>query len=84
MEVGGAIGFDDSWDSGSNSATDTYGFLMLGGIVSDIGSIPFFISSAKNKRRASSVAINNQKIFVHQQKGYELNAQPTHTLKFGL
>ncbi len=47
MKVGGAIGFDDSWDSGSNSATDTYGFLMLGGIVSDIVSIPFFISSAK-------------------------------------
>ena len=54
------------------------------GIASALGSIPFFISSAKNKRRALSIAISNQKIFVPQQKRYALNTQPTLTLKLVL
>ena len=84
MAVAGAISFSESWDSDSYTTTDISGFIMLAGIVSDIVSIPFFISSAKNKRRALSVAISNQKIFVPQQKGYALNKQPALTLKFGL
>ena len=84
MAVVGAIGFDDSWDSGSYTKTDILGFVMLGGILSDIASIPFFISSAKNKRRALSAAISNQKIFIPQQKGYALNTQTAFTLKLVL
>ena len=58
--------------------------IVLAGIASALGSIPFFISSAKNKRRALSAAISSQKIFVPQQKGYALNTQPTLTFKLVL
>ena len=50
LAVGGAISFVHNDLYGSNSATDISGFVMLGGVVSDIVSIPFFLSSAKNKR----------------------------------
>ncbi len=64
--------------------SEGYGILTLAGAGTALGSIPFFISSAKNKRRALSLAISNQKIFVPQPKGYALNSQPTLTLKLAL
>ena len=58
--------------------------IVLAGIASALGSIPFFISSAKNKGRALSVAIRNKKILVPQQKGYALHTQPSLTLRLTL
>ncbi len=55
--------------------------LTLAGIGTALGSIPFFLSSAKSKRRALSVAISNRIIFVPQQKGCALNTQPALSLK---
>ncbi|MCW3110612.1 MAG: hypothetical protein JWQ09_5118 [Segetibacter sp.] len=83
MAVGGAISFSHNYDYGSNSATDISGFLLLGGIVSDIVSIPFFTSSSKNKRKAASIAISNQNIFLPRQNSFALKTQPTITLKIG-
>jgi hypothetical protein len=84
MAVAGGASFDNSWNSGSYTATDVSGFIMLAGVVADIASIPFFISSGKNKKRALSVALNNQKIFVPQLKAFKLNTQPSLALKIGL
>ena len=56
MAIGGAIGFDNSWDKSSEyTKTDIFGFITLAGIISDLVSIPFFISSAKNKKKALSI-----------------------------
>jgi len=55
MIIGGAIGFDDSWDKSSEyTKTDIFGFITLAGIISDLVSIPFFISSAKHREIAIS------------------------------
>lgn len=49
-----------------------------------LGSIPFFISSAKNKRRAAAISFNNQKILFPLQKILVLKTQPAVTLKIEL
>ena len=80
MAVGGAITFNYNWNYGSYTATDISGFVMLGGIVADLVSIPLFISSGANKRKAS-ILLNSQKILVPQQSAFALRSQPTLTLK---
>jgi len=84
MVVGGAIAFSHNWDYGSNSATDISGFVMLGGIVADIVSIPFFVRAHKNKERAASVAITNQKILWYQKNSVGFVMQPAVTIRIGL
>ncbi len=44
-----------------NSQSFTGGLIVVGGILSSLTSVPFFISSAKNKRRAISLSIMNQR-----------------------
>ena len=80
MAVGGAISFSHNYDYGSNSATDISGFLLLGGIVSDIVSIPFFISSSNNKKKAGAIAISNRQIYLPMKEGFAIKAQPTVTV----
>jgi hypothetical protein len=57
------------------------GGLLLAGIVGDIISIPVFISSHKNKIRAASVAITNQRILWHQKNNISLVTQPSVTIR---
>lgn len=66
-----------------SNASSGAAILLLGGIGTALGSIPFFISSAKNKRKAASIAICNQNIFLPLQNSFALNTQPTVTLKIG-
>jgi hypothetical protein len=40
------------------TATTGPAFLAICGFVSDLASIPFFISSGKNKRRAAAIGVN--------------------------
>lgn len=51
------------------------------GIGISLGSIPFFISSAKNARKAATISFNNQKILFPQQNSFVSKTQPTLTLK---
>ena len=57
------------------------GEIALVGIVPAVASIPFFISSSKNKRKAASIAISDQNLFFPQQNRLALKTQPTFTLK---
>ena len=66
LAVVGAIIFSDS-DDWWSSDLDTGGFLMLGGVAVDLASIPFFISSAKNARKAATISFNYQKMYFPQQ-----------------
>ncbi|MDI1306735.1 MAG: hypothetical protein PSX42_18060 [bacterium] len=81
MTVVGVIGFSDSWYSSSNSTTDTYGFIMLGGVVSGLGSIPFFIMSGNNARKAATISLSNQPVFSPMQGSLVLNSQPGLSVK---
>lgn len=60
---------------------DTKTGLILAGFISELCSIPFFISSGKNKHRAASVSFNNQKILFPQHNALAVKTQPAITLK---
>ena len=80
----GAIGFDanfDIWssDQGKANRTDIFGFMILTGIVADLVSIPFFISSHHNKKIASIISLGNQKSYSPYINSYSMN--PTFALK---
>lgn len=62
--------------------TGTY--IAIGGGVVALSSIPFFITSSSNKKKAASVAIGNRNILLPRTNGYSLTAQPTITLNIGL
>ena len=66
-----------------SNASGGAAILLLGGIGTALGSIPFFISSAKNKRKAASIVISDQNIFLPRQNSFALKTQPTITLKIG-
>ena len=51
----GIIGFSNSDFLDPNSETDAYGFMILGGSIAGLSSIPVFIGSANNARRAATV-----------------------------
>ena len=70
-------------DDPLNAITTGQGYvvLMIAGAATALGSIPFFISSAKNARRAAAISFNNQKILFPQQNTFVLKTQPTVTLK---
>ena len=44
----------------------TGGVMTLGGIISSLTSIPFFISSSKNKRKGMALTINRSKMLLPQ------------------
>ena len=51
--------FDPNYD-GDNTSNDTVsGILFFGGVAAMLGSIPLFISSHKNKKRAMSMSFEN-------------------------
>ena len=87
MVVVGAVGvlnnfelFDDNLD---NNKTITYFSIFLVGVVTDIVSIPFFISASANKKKAARLGISNQIIYQPQNNLMALQKQsiPSVTLK---
>ena len=85
MTVGGLlINLDQPYYGGSSTDNAKGLWLSYVGIASTLASIPFFISSHKNKKRAASVSINNQRIYFPQQNGFAAKTQPSINLKIGL
>lgn len=62
----------------------TGGFIEVGGIICTLTSIPFFISSSKNKRRATTLTINNQRILVPHNNSFVLSDQSSLSLHLPL
>jgi hypothetical protein len=79
----GIIGFDNTYNDDwyGNSSSDTYGYLVLAGPLISLGSIPFFISSGSNARKAATLSISNQPILFPRQDSYVLNSHPSLSLK---
>ena len=74
----------------AQSLGSSNGFLPAGivpmvlGAGADLASIPFFISASRNKKLASSVTINSEKILLLQQNSLCLKMQPAITFKINL
>ncbi len=62
----------------------TSAVLGIAGIGAIFGSIPFFISSSKNARKAATISFNNQNILLLQQNSFVSKVQPTVSLKISL
>lgn len=61
--VGGAVGLDDVggiMDAGDKNNSNLSGILIYGGIAIAAVSVPFFISSNKNKKKAGRLSIQPQ------------------------
>ncbi|CAN1515915.1 hypothetical protein MCEGE10_00940 [Flavobacteriaceae bacterium] len=78
----GIIGFSNSDFLDSNSETDAYGFMILGGAIAGLSSIPVFIGSANNARRAASLTFNAD-LFLKQNTLVQ-NYQPVIGIKIEL
>ena len=68
---------------GGHYYNNSFSFILaITGLGAVVGSIPLFISAHNNKKRAASVAIGNQNIFLPQQNA--LKTQPTVSLRIAL
>ncbi|UKJ07655.1 hypothetical protein [Solitalea lacus] len=81
MITAGAISLSssDAW-----SSSNTEGFLILGGLVADLVSIPFFISARRNARKTAALEINNQSASIFKKNSLIVKTQPCITLKIQL
>ena len=88
MVVGGAISYPKNGYVPTSFSSEppllANDIIILIGTASDIISIPFFISAHKNKKRAASVAIANQKILWSQKNNIGFVTQPSFTIKIPL
>lgn len=87
MAVVGVIGFDKNFvifgEGGNAKKADTYGYIMLAGLVMDIVSIPVLISASKNKKKSARIVISNQIIYQPQANlmAFQKQTIPSLTLK---
>jgi hypothetical protein len=58
--------------------------LEVAGLGAAFGSIPFFASAAKNKRKAATLSFNTQRVLFPEQGAFVLKMQPALVLKIGL
>lgn len=65
--ITGAI-IDNANKDGNQSFTG--GYLEIGGIVSCVASIPFFIDASKNKKRAAGLSFRQRKIVLPQKNSF--------------
>ena len=82
MAVGGGIGFSNNFELfDSTTKGDVYGGIMLAGIVADLVSIPVFISSGRNARRAARVSVSSQLIDFPKGNNRYAKAHPAISVK---
>jgi hypothetical protein len=77
-DVGGIF---DPNDQENTKAADA---LTYTGLVIMAGSIPFFIASSKNRKKAMSMSFKNQRILQLQNAGFVYRAIPSVNLKISL
>lgn len=76
MTVIGVITGNAQTSADDYSIPDASGFLMVGGILVDLISIPLFVSSAKNARTAATLSFGNQPL-PNQYLGSGMQFQPS-------
>ena len=78
--IGGIIFEQSEFLSEDDPDTDLGGILFATGLAADLASIPFFISSGKNARKAATISFKNQKILLPLQNGFVKKNRPAITL----
>lgn len=82
--VGIIVGNDSNMFDNNSSDFETGAGLLVVGLVADLVSIPFFISSSSNARKAATISFGVQKIYSPQNNVLITKTQPSITLKIGL
>lgn len=82
--VGIIVGNDSNMFDNNNSDFEIGAGLLVVGVISDLVSIPFFISSSSNARKAATISFSIQKIYLPQNNVLIPKTQPSITLKIGL
>jgi hypothetical protein len=79
--VGGILVYEnfDLWNE--NATADVGEVLFVVGVFSALGSIPFFISSSHNAKKAASISFKNQELFLPHENPLYVKSQPAVTLK---
>lgn len=77
MTAVGVIGFNNTYDDWNDNSTDAYGALILTGPLVALGSIPFFITSGSNARKAATLSLNYQPILILNQGALTQSSQPS-------
>lgn len=73
MAVIGMVGVNETL---FDNAANTYAAVWLSGVGLALGSIPLFIASSHNARKAATLNLKNQPILVPQQNSFIFKAQP--------
>lgn len=72
------------FSEGIYTKNETPAYLSVIGAGSAVGSIPFFILSGKNKRKAAFFTLGFQPASLPRQNQFSLKPQPAITIKIGL
>lgn len=82
LTIVGAVGFTANSDLifVENSTADAYAFVALVGAGLSLGSIPLFIASGRNHRKAATFSVKSQPIFIPQQNSFAFKSQPAVSL----
>lgn len=67
---------DDPYEISATGAS-----MIIVGMLSAMGSIPFFVNSSKNAKRAAEISLNNQNLLIPRNNAFVVMPQPTLTLK---
>ncbi len=82
LTIVGTVGFTANSDLIfiDNSTADAYAFVALVGAGLSLGSIPLFIASGRNHRKAATFSFKSQPIFIPQQNSFVFKSQPAVSL----
>lgn len=82
VAVVGIIAFSqlDLWES-SDSEWNTAGFLLIGGVVTGLISIPFFVNSSRNARKAAVISFNSRPMLLPRNNTLTVRTVPTISLR---
>jgi hypothetical protein len=81
LSVIGTIGLNATfnlWEE--SSAADAYSIMILTGTGLSLGSIPLFIASHRNHKKAANLSFKSQHIFIPQQNSVVFKSQPALSL----
>ena len=76
--------YSPSLSSEGHKNDDIKTAFAFAGVLSTLGSIPFFIASGKNKRKAASLSFNNMRTQQMKNSGVVYKSIPAISLKFNL
>jgi hypothetical protein len=81
LSVVGIVGVSANYNLFEETSTeDTYAAITLIGTGLALGSIPLFIASGRNHRKAATLSFKNQRICIPQQNSFVFKSQPAVSL----